>query len=136
MALSGKRLFAHVSRGRVAGRLAVVVIVGLALGWLATAGPFGSQGRAQASAATGPDAQKHFTIVKVEPDAGARRGQNLVQSTSGPGEPPRQSAAAAPGQDRLEPQHPEPHRGPDLAGGFPVWRRLPHQPAGHPEAGK
>ncbi|MGA9754231.1 MAG: MG2 domain-containing protein [Desulfobaccales bacterium] len=70
MALSGKRLFAHVSRGRVAGRLAVVVIVGLALGWLATAGPFGSQGRAQASAATGPDAQKHFTIVKVEPDAG------------------------------------------------------------------
>jgi len=80
MAFSSKKLVPHSSQvapaggrpgqGRLARRLAVFLIWGAALGFLAAAALAGTQDRARSSPAAGYDAKKHFTIVKIEPDAG------------------------------------------------------------------
>ena len=72
MALSSKRLCPQSTRGagKVARKLAVFLIWGVALGLLAAAGLAEAQERARSSPAAGFDAKNHFTIVKIEPDAG------------------------------------------------------------------
>lgn len=80
MALSNTGLSSHTLRtdlgtrhglGRLARRLAYVLIWSAALGLLGAAGLAGAQETSKAPSAPGSafDAKKHFTIVKVEPDA-------------------------------------------------------------------
>jgi alpha-2-macroglobulin len=72
MTLSGKGLGPPSIRvaGLVARKVAVFLIWGIALGWLAAAGVAEAQEKARSAAAAGVDAKNHFTIVKIEPDAG------------------------------------------------------------------
>ena len=73
MALSGRRTFSQSSRGAgaVARQLALLLILGVALAWLAAAGLAAAQERPKSTAKDGFDPKNHFTIVKIEPDAGA-----------------------------------------------------------------
>ena len=70
MALSGRRIFLYSSRGTgaVLSRPAQVVILALILALLASAGLAGAQEAPKTPGGPGFDADKHFTIVKIEPD--------------------------------------------------------------------
>ncbi len=69
MGLSSK-MFPHSSRGAgaIARQLALLLIMALALAWLAALGPAAAQERPKSTAADGFDPKKNFTIVKIEPD--------------------------------------------------------------------
>ena len=72
MGLSSK-MFPPSSRGAgaVARQLAYLLILGVALAWLAAAGLAAAQDRPPSTVKDGFDPKNHFTIVKIEPDAGA-----------------------------------------------------------------
>jgi hypothetical protein len=72
MSLSSKML-PQSSRGAGAGarRLVQVLILGVVLALLAAAGTAAAQGRPKSTAKEGFNPKQHFTIVKIEPDAGA-----------------------------------------------------------------
>ena len=73
MALSGRRTFPYSSRGAgaVLSRPAQVVILALILALLASAALAAAQETPKSTAAAGLDLNKHFTILKIEPDPAA-----------------------------------------------------------------
>ncbi|MFH1091690.1 MAG: hypothetical protein V1742_08970, partial [Pseudomonadota bacterium] len=70
MSLS-RKMFPESSRGGGARRLIHLLILGVALALLAAAGTASAQGRPKSTAKGRFNPEQHFTIVKIEPDAGA-----------------------------------------------------------------
>ena len=66
-------MFPHWSKGAgvFARQLVRLLIFGMALAWLAGAGMAAAQERPKSTPSDGFDPNNHFTIVKIEPDAGA-----------------------------------------------------------------
>ena len=88
MGLSSKML-PQSFRGAGARQLAYVLIFGVALAWWAAAGLAAAQERPASTAKVGFDPKLHFTVVKIEPDAGAEEvrvffsGPLLLESLRG-----------------------------------------------------
>ena len=70
MSLSSK-LFPQSSRGARPRLLAHLLILGVALAWLATAGTAAAQERPKPIVKGGFNPKQHFTIAKIEPDPAA-----------------------------------------------------------------